>query len=90
MPKPTVAARKLKGIQVPKVSVGLLTLREMVTNVNFSSKQLQQFSQVYLNSLFQLTVNIATVRELKEGFWLSKQKGAGRGHIIVSCVSRDR
>lgn len=68
--------------------MGLLTLHEMVTNVDFSSKQLQQFSQVYLNSLFQLTMG--WVRELKERFWLSKQEDAGRVSIIVSCVSRDR
>lgn len=60
----------------------LITLHEMVTNVNFSRKQLQQFSQVYLNSLFQL-MNIARVRELKEGFWLSTQKDAGRVYIVV-------
>lgn len=89
VPKPTVAAPEQKGIQVLRGSVGLLTLHEMVTNVNFSSKQLQQFSQVYLNSLFQLTMNIARVRELREGLWLSKQKDAGRVYIIVSCVSRD-
>lgn len=88
MPKPTVAAPKREGIQVPKVSVGLLTLHEIVTSVNFSSKQLQYFSQVYLNSLFQLTMNIARVRELKEGY--QNQKGAERVYIMVSCVSRDR
>lgn len=90
MPKPTVAAPKRKGMQVPRVSGGLLTVHEMVTNVNFSSKQLQQFSQVYLNSLVQLTMDRARVRELKERFWLSKQKDAGRVYIMFSCVSRDR
>lgn len=90
MPKPTVAALKREGIQVPRISVGLLTLHEIMSSVNFSRKQLQQFSQVYLICLLQLTMNVARVRELKEGFWLPKQKDAGRAYITVSCVSRDR
>lgn len=80
--KTNSCATNTKAVQVPRVSVVLITLYEMVTNVNFSSKQLQQFSQVYLNSLFQL-MNIARVRELKEGFWLSTQKDAGRVYIVV-------